>query len=135
MDNVTLMKHLYDSFGRGDIPAVLGAMNSDIHWHQAEGNPYRPSGEPWVGPDAVLNNLFMRLGAEWDGFTVHPGSFHDAGTSVIVEARYRGTYKPTGKSMDAQVCHVWDVKDGKVTRFQQYLDTAKVQDVMSARPR
>jgi len=133
MDNVRLMKGLYDAFGRGEIPTVLGAMSPDIHWYQAEGNPYRPSGEAWVGPDAVLNGLFMRLGAEWDGFTVHPKTFHDAGNSVIVEARYTGKFKATGKSMDTQVCHVWDVKDGKVTRFQQYLDTAKVQDVMNAR--
>jgi ketosteroid isomerase-like protein len=47
--------------------------------------------------------------------------------------KYTGTYKPTGKSMDTQVCHVWDVKNGKVTRFQQYVDTAKLQDVMRAR--
>ena len=133
MDNVKLLKNLYDAFGRGDIPAVLGAMASDMRWHQAEGNPYMPSGGAWVGPDAVLNNLFMKLGAEWDGFTVHPKLFHGAGDSVIVEARYTGTYKPTGKSMDAQVCHVWDLKDGKVTRFQQYVDTAKIQDVMGAR--
>jgi ketosteroid isomerase-like protein len=85
-----------------------------------------------VGPDAVLNHLFMKLGAEWDGFAVHPRSFHGAGDSVIVEARYSGTYKPTGKSTDAQVCHIWDVKDGKVTRFQQYVDTAKLRDVMDA---
>lgn len=65
-------------------------------------------------------------------FTVHPGAFYDAGDSVIVEGRYSGTYKATGKSKDAQVCHVWDVKDGKVTRFQQYADTAKLQDVMRA---
>ncbi len=84
------------------------------------------------GPDAVLNNLFMRLGAEWDAFTVHPRSLHGAGDSVIVEGRYTGTYKPTGKSMDTQVCHVWDVKDGKVTRFQQYVDTSKLQEVMRA---
>jgi ketosteroid isomerase-like protein len=89
-----------------------------------------PSGEAWVGPDSVLNNLFMRLGAEWDGFTVHPRTFHSAGDSIIVEARYSGTYKATGKRMDAQVCHVWDVKDGKLTRFQQYVDTAKLRDVM-----
>ena len=73
------------------------------------------------------------LGSAWDGFSVHPNSFHDAGHSVIVEARYSGKYKATGKSMDTQVCHVWDVKDGKVTRFQQYVDTAKLQDVMKAR--
>ena len=132
MDNVTLLKNLYDAFSRGDIPTVLGAMSPDIKWYQAESNPYRPSGQAWVGPDAVLNNLFMRLGSEWDGFAVHPGSFHDAGQSVIVEARYSGTYKATGKSMNAQVCHVWDVKDGKVSRFQQYVDTAKLSDVMRA---
>ena len=133
MDNVTILKNLYDAFGRGDIPTVLGAMNPGIHWYQAESNPYRPSGEAWVGPDTVLNNLFMRLGSEWDGFTVHPKVFHDAGDSVIVEARYSGTFKATGNSMDTQVCHVWDVEDGKVTRFQQYVDTAKLHDVMGVR--
>jgi ketosteroid isomerase-like protein len=132
MDNVSLLKSLYEAFGRGEIPTVLGAMSPDIHWHQAEGNPYRPSGEAWVGPDAVLNNLFMRLGGEWDGFSVHPKTFHDARNSVIVEGRYTGTFKPTGKSLDTQFCHVWDVKDGKIIRFQQYVDTAKLQAVMGA---
>ena len=132
MNNVSLVKNIYDAFGRGDIPTVLGAMSPDIHWHQAESNPYMPSGEAWVGPDAVLSNLLIRLGAEWDGFTVHPKSFHDAGGSVIVEARYSGSYKATGKKMDTQVCHVFDIRDGKVTRFQQYVDTAKLQSVMGA---
>ena len=133
MDNVSLLKNLYAAFGRADIPTVLAAMSADIEWHQAENNPYMPSGEAWVGPDTILNNLFMRLGTEWDGFTVHPKVFHGAGDSVVVECRYTGTYKPTGKSMDAQVCHVLDVKNGKVTRFQQYIDTAKLQHVMGIR--
>jgi ketosteroid isomerase-like protein len=133
MDNASFLKSLYDAFGRGDIPTVLGAMSPDIHWHEAESNPYMPSGEAWVGPEAVLNNLFMRLGVDWDGFSVHPKSFHDAGDSVIVEARYSGKFKATGKTMDTQVCHVWDIKNGKLTRFQQYVDTAKLHDVMGAR--
>ena len=133
MDNVSLLKSLYDAFGRGDIPAVLGSMSPEIKWFEAESNPYMPSGKAWTGPEAVLNNLFIRLGAEWDGFAVHPKSFHNAGNSVIVEARYSGTYRATGQSMDTQVCHVWDIKDGKLTRFQQYVDTAKLQDVMGAK--
>ena len=133
MDNVRLLKSVYEAFGRGDIPSVLAAMSPDIRWYQAEGNPYRPSGEAWVGPDAVLNNLFVKLGTEWDGFAVHTKSFHDAGDSVIVEARYSGAYKATGKTIDVQVCHVWDVKDGRLTRFQQYVDTAKLQDAVGAR--
>ena len=132
MSNVELLRGLYDAFGRGEIPTVLGMMSSDIHWFQAESNPYNRSGKAWVGPDAVLHNLFVRIGSEWDGFSVHPRSFHGAGNSVIVEGRYKGTYKSTGKSLDCQMCHVWDVKDGKVTRFQQYVDTAQLQTVMGA---
>ena len=102
MDNVSLLKSLYDAFGRGDIPAVLGAMSPDITWYEAESNPYMPSGKAWIGPEAVLNNLFMKLGGDWDGFGVHPKSFHDAGNSVIVEARYSGTSAMSGTSRTAR---------------------------------
>jgi ketosteroid isomerase-like protein len=130
MDNVTVVKNIYEAFGRGDIPTVLGSMSPDIRWHEAEGNPYMPSGEAWVGHDALVKHLFTRIGAEWDGFTIHVKSVYGSGDHVIVEARYSGTYKPTGKSIDAQACHVWDVKGGKVIKFQQYADTAQLQTAM-----
>ena len=133
MDNVRLMKGLYEAFGRGDVPDVIGAMSPGIRWHQAEGNPYNPSGQPWVGPDAVMNNLFMRLGTDWDGFAVHPAAYHDAGDTVVVEARYSGTHRVTGKRMNPQVCHVWTVRHGRLAKFQQYVDTAQLQDVMGVR--
>jgi ketosteroid isomerase-like protein len=132
MSNADIVKGLYEAFGRGDVPAVLALMDPKIEWYQAEGNPYMPSGKPWIGPDAVLNNLFMRLGTEWDGFAVHPVAFHDAGDTVIVEARYSGTYKATGKGMNPQVCHVWSLRDGRLTKFQQYVDTAQLQTVTGA---
>ena len=133
MSNVQMMRDLYDAFGRGDMPAVLGAMDPAIEWSEAEGNPYQSSGKAWKGPDAVVQNLFMRLATEWDGFTVHPGGFHDAGDAVVVEARYTGTYKQTGRKLNAQVCHVWTIRGGKVVGFQQYVDTAQLQDVQGAR--
>ena len=132
MSNVDVVKKVYEAFGRGDVPAVLGAMDPGIEWHEAESHPYMPSGEAWIGPDAIVNNLFTRIGADWDGFAIHPKSFYDAGNSVIVEARYSGTFRPNGKSLDAQVCHLWDVRNGKITRFQQYVDTAKLHDVMGS---
>jgi uncharacterized protein len=133
MSNVQMMRDLYEAFGRGDVPTVLGAMDPAIEWREAEGNPYQPSGKAWQGPDAIVQNLFMRLATEWDGFTVHPGVFHDAGDAVVVEARYTGTYKQTGRKLDAQVCHVWTTREGKVIGFQQYVDTAQLQDVQGAR--
>ena len=43
-----------------------GRMSPGINWYEAESNPYMPSGEAWVGPDAVLKNLFTKLGGDWD---------------------------------------------------------------------
>lgn len=133
MSNVEIVKGAYEAFGQGDVPYVLGVMDPRIEWHVAEGNPYMPSGKPWIGPDAVLNNLLMRLGTDWDGFAVQPVAHHDAGDTVVVEARYSGTHKVTGKRMNPQVCHVWTVRHGKLAKFQQYVDTAQLQDAMGAR--
>ena len=130
MSNVRLVQEVYAAFGRGEIPAVLGAMDSKIEWRQAEGHPYEPGGKAWIGPDAVLKKLFMRIGSDWDAFKVHPKEFHDAGETVVVQGRYTGTFKPTGKSLDAQMCHVWKLRGGKVASFQQFVDTAQLQAVM-----
>jgi hypothetical protein len=132
MSHVPFLKELYAKFAAGDIPAVLAMFADDIEWRQAESNPYRPSGEPWHGPQAVLESLFVRLGGEWDGFTVTPLRFHDAGESVVVEGRYTGRHLATGEQLDAQVCHVWTVRDGRIARFQQYLDTARFRGAMGA---
>ena len=130
MSGRDLISGLYAAFGRGDVPAVLGAMDAGIRWHEAEGNPYMPSGEAWVGPDAVLGNLFMKLGEDWDGFAVHPAHYHDAGDSVVVEGRYTATHRGSGQPLDAQFCHVWSIAGGKITKFQQYTDTGAFQGIM-----
>jgi ketosteroid isomerase-like protein len=57
---------------------------------------------------------------------------HETADAVVVECRYQGVYKPTGKNMDLQVCHVWKVADGKLKSFHQYIDTARLQEIMSA---
>jgi ketosteroid isomerase-like protein len=112
VSNVQVIRDAYDCFSRGDIPTLLGLMDSDIEWSEAEGNPYQPSGKAWRGPDAIVQNLFMKIGADFDGtFVIHPKD----------------------KSLDAQFCHVFKVRDGKVTSFQQFVDTAQMQDVMGAR--
>lgn len=130
MSNADLMRGLYQSFGAGDIPTVLAAMSPDIEWREAEGNPYQMDGSPFVGPDSVVRNLFVKLGEEWENFTVTPQAFHDAGDVVVVEGRYTGKYKATGRDQDAQFCHVWKIADGKIKSFQQYADTAQFQHVM-----
>jgi ketosteroid isomerase-like protein len=131
VSNVQLAKDMYAAFGRGDIPAVLAAFHPEVAWRQAEGNPYQRDGAVWIGPQAVLDNLFMRIGAEWDGFTITIRNIHDAGEYVVIEGRYTGTFKPSGRKLDSQLCHVLGFQDGKLRSFQQYLNTAQLQAVMA----
>ena len=133
MSNVQFAKDIYAAFARGDIPAVLAGFHPEVQWRQAEGNPYQPDGAAWVGPQAVLEKLFMRIGAEWGGFTVTVRALHDAGEHVVMEGRYTGTYKPSNRSVDAQMCHVLRFRDGKLFSFQQYVDTGQLQAVMATR--
>lgn len=129
-DPVSLMEALYEAFGRGDVPTVLASMDGAIEWYEAEGNPWSP-GHPFVGPQQVVEGVFQRIGAEFEQFEVVPTRFLGAGDTVVMEGRYRArSHHATGSPLDAEVVHVWDVRDGKVVRFHQYVDTRQLAAVM-----
>jgi uncharacterized protein len=130
-ENVALIRDLYAAFAQGDIPAVLGAMSPEIVWNEAENFAYA-DGNPYRGPDAILGGVFARLGSEWDGFAAIPEEYIDGGDTLVVLGRYRGTYKASGRPMDAQMVHVWRLADGRITRFDQRVDTLQSGRVMAA---
>jgi len=129
-ENVQVIRGMYDSFATGDVPSVLGRMDEQIEWREAEGFIYA-DGNPYVGPQAVLEGVFMRLGSEWDNFALAPEEWLDAGNHVVVLGTYTGTNKATGRDVRAQFAHVWGVHNGRVVRFQQYTDTKQWADAMA----
>lgn len=127
--NLSVIQGAYDAFDKGDIPSVLATMAPDIEWNEAENFPYA-DGNPYIGPDAILNGVFARIGGEWEGFTLVDRAYYEVGTDmVLTTGRYQGKFKATGKDVNAQFAHLWWLKDGKTTRFQQYTDTKQAVDV------
>jgi ketosteroid isomerase-like protein len=131
MDNVEFVKGLYAAFAAGDVPKVLGSMSEDIEWWEAEGNPWYP-GRAFIGPQQVVDGVFARIGAEMEGFEVVPEHFLSDGDQVVMIGRYRGKGIATGNVFDAQALHIWTVRDGKVVRFQQFVDTRQLAEVLGA---
>ena len=131
-ENVELVRAVYAAFAAGDVPAVLGAMSPEIVWHEAENFPYADR-NPYLGPEAVLTGVFGRIATDWDGFAAVPEEMLDAGDTVIVLGRYEGTYRETGRTLDAQLAHVWRVADGRIVGFQQYTDTLQADRVVERR--
>jgi ketosteroid isomerase-like protein len=118
------VRSLYEAFARGDVPTVLGALAPDVRWTEAEGFPY---GGTYSGPQAVLENVFMKLGGEWEGFAAVPRELVSEGETVVAIGMYSGKFKATGKSMKAPYVHVWKFKGGKIQTFEQHTDTVLVQ--------
>lgn len=129
-ENVAVIKGIYEAFGRGDVPGVLGAMSPDIGWHEAENFPYA-DGNPYRGPEAVANGVFARCVGEWEGFAVAMDDLIDGGDRVVALGRYSGSYKASGGAMHPQAVHVWTLKEGKAVAFQQYIDTLGVARAMA----
>lgn len=129
--NLDIVRGIYAAFAAGDVPGVLGRFHDDIEWNEAEGFPYA-DGNPYVGPQAVLEGVFARCVGEWDGFGVEIDELHDAGAVIVARGRYVGTFKATGRAQRTQMAHVWWLRDGKVSRFQQYANTLHAARVTGA---
>jgi len=128
--NVDTIRSLYDLFAKGDVPSVLAGFHPEIEWNEAENFPYA-DGNPYIGPNAVLEGVFMRLGSEWDYWNLDIGELLDAGESVVAMGRYQAKNRTTGKEISAQFAHVWKLRDGKAVSFQQYADTHQVVDAVT----
>jgi len=128
--NLDIIKGVYNAFATGDFPAFLYAMDPGIEWNEAENFPYA-DGNPYIGPEAVVQGVMGRIGADWEYWTITDQVYHvTLEEMVIVTARYNAKHKITGKVIRAQVTHMWTLKDGKITRFQQYADTLQVTQAM-----
>ena len=122
--NGDIIKGIYAAFAKGDVPAVLGTFDGGIVWNEAEGYRFAV-GNPYVGPNAILRDVLVPLATQVNGFTATPFNVIDGGDQVAVEGRYTGTVTSTGTSLDAQFVHVFELRGGKIVRFQQYTDTAQ----------
>ncbi|RMG29818.1 MAG: ketosteroid isomerase [Bacteroidetes bacterium] len=127
--NIGVIDALYKAFSTGDIPAVLGCMHPEIEWNEAESNSLA-DGNPYMGPHAVLEGVFARIGARHEYFGLQDVKIHGmSGNKVLAMLRYDAKVKATGKTYNAQAAHLWTLdEEGKITAFQQYADTKKLAD-------
>ena len=125
-NNMAIIQKVYADFAKGDVAAIGSVMDPAIEWNEAENFPY-DDGNPYIGFDAILEGVFARVGGEWDKFQVTKRKFSNMSNDrILMEGRYTGKYKKTGAPIDAQAAHVWTLKDGLITNFQQYTDTKQV---------
>jgi uncharacterized protein len=126
MKNVELVKETYANFATGNVPAVLAIFDPEIEWHECKGMPFVKGDGNYTGHDAVVTNVFMNLPVYFDGFKIAVNEIFGVDDKVVMVGFYQGTNKATGNSFKANATHVWTVKNGKLSKFFQAVDTATI---------
>ena len=125
-ENTQLVQRTYGSFRDGDIPALLDSMSEDVEWVTAEIEGV-PTGGTRRGPEQV-GEFFRILSDTQESRGLELGEFVAQGDKVVVLGHYVWHVKATGKVWESDFAHVLTVRDGKVTRWQEYTDTAALGD-------
>ena len=128
MSVLTPVRGFYDAVGRGDVPGILALLHRDLAWTEAEGFPYFSG--TWHHPHEVVDKLLIPIGRDWLGFSVIPEEFLVDGDRVVTFGAYSGTAKASGKPMRAPFAHRWQVRDGRLARFDMSTDTLLVDRAM-----
>ncbi len=127
MTNKEIIQGLYDSFAKGDVPAVAAAFADDIAWTEADGFPLAGT---YVGPQAVIEGVFMRLGDFSENWGVVVDRIIADGDTVVADGKYTWNHKTSGEPCEVRMAHVWTLADGKATTFLQHVDSAKVRELI-----
>jgi ketosteroid isomerase-like protein len=118
-----IVRSFYEKLESGDAPGALGLMAQDIEWitmwhYKVEGR----------GPERVAEGLFKPLMAEWTTFALVPTEFIEEGDTVVTLGHFSGVHGTTGKQAEARYAHVWTIKDERIARFRQYIDTCAIAE-------
>jgi uncharacterized protein len=118
-ENVVLVRGGYDDFNSGNVEGVLARLHPDVEWIEPGGGN-SPAGT-FTSPESVGNDVFAKVAETFDEFSCTAEDARDEGDTVVISAHFRGQAK-SGAELDMVGEHVWEVRDGKVVRFENKVD-------------
>jgi ketosteroid isomerase-like protein len=125
--NLDLVRSTYEGSPDEKRQNLLSLLSSEIVWTEAEGFPY---GGTYSSAEAIVKQVFQRLAGEWLDYRSDIEQYVAEEGTVVVFGWYTGTFKATGRSMRAAFAHRWTLREGKIVRFFQYVDSAMVRQAM-----
>lgn len=122
--NLAIIRATYEGRSEENGEHLLAALAPDAVWIESEGFPYAGT---YVGPESIIANVFQRLATEWIDYRAEVASYVAEGDHVVAFGVYSGTYRKTGRAMRAAFAHHYTLRDGRISRMVQYVDSYTVR--------
>ena len=133
MDNLHVVKAIYEGFAAGDMEAILDSMSEDIVWlhpGDPEQIPFAGKFEGKAGVVQFFETAFTRI----DVLEQTIFSFEASGDKVLVVGYEHMQVKDTGKEYQSNWIHMYTLAAGQVIAFEEFIDTAALVSAFSSDP-
>jgi ketosteroid isomerase-like protein len=124
-DNIATVQRVYDAFQTRDANVLQEVFAPDIKISQT---PELPWGGEYEGHDGAFTFLLKLV--EHIESQVTTESMFAAGDHVVQTGRTRGKVLANGATFDVPEVHIWELRQGKVVRFQVYIDTPAMLEAL-----
>jgi uncharacterized protein len=126
---------VYEAFGRGDVPAILGLLADDVRWDHGIRRTAVPYLVEGTGVGHVVG-FFTALGEHLEIETFEVVSVASNGRDVFARIRIAGRHRPTGRPIpELPEVHHWVVDDdGHISAFTHIGDWSVHEWAASAAP-
>lgn len=120
--NVAVVQKLYADFGEGNIAGVLGALTEDVVWIEPDAGKSPLAGVGRSREDVAEFFRILDDVAETEAF--EPREYIAADDKVVVLGYYRFRVRASGRHWEAEWAMVFALRNGKISYFRFYGDTA-----------
>ena len=128
--NTRLVQQAYQSITAGDVQALLNALAEDVEWELPEMENVPFAGK-WQGREGV-RQFFGKVFEVQDVVEFEPEEYIAQGDKVVALGHFLMRIKATAIEFGSKWAQVWTVKNGRITRFYEYVDTAVVSKAHTA---
>jgi len=129
-ENTKIARQAYEYFNSGNIESLLGLYTDDAQWETPEVKNMPQSGKR--SGLAGIREFMSLVNENLEALKFEPRDFIAQDDKVVILGDYRWRVKATGKEYASDWVHVCTFKDGKVTSFKEYHDTAAARDAHTA---
>jgi ketosteroid isomerase-like protein len=120
--NVRLIQEIFAAIGRGDYEAALAHVTDDMVL-TITGPTGHPFNGRWAGKAevrAAIDRNFAMVEDQW----VEIRSVVAQGETVVLIARERGRYRPSGQEYEAELAQVYGFRGGKLQTIREVFSAA-----------
>jgi hypothetical protein len=129
-ENVQLIKSLFEVFGKGDIPTVLGMLDEQVEWKSPVTKVIHRDTVSWASPrnsPGEVAQFFKELGENMVPEPFHIHGYVAQGDTVVVEGSNKGKVRSTNRAYEHDWVMIFKVSDGKIKSCHHYYDTADLE--------